>query len=378
MKITTHNETNLWQFNSEVIHRRTKKVIFQPRICCWYEDRKFLRLPLPDPYADMTVPELYRALGVSNRCYDYNACQKIVYDSRVRFETEQTGPREWKQTMYTPKGNLTQIWRGNTSNGGSYTSKWFITSEEDMAIHRWVLENATWKWDDVQYGKTKAVWDFAGLPQVFIDRVNVQYLLHNVMGIEEGLFSLYDYPEEVEKYFQALHEFQDRQIDMIIQQSPLEIVNFGDNIHSGILPPNLFEKYVLPEYQHRTDRFRSAGIFTDAHWDGDVKPLLPYVQATGLDGIEAVTPLPQGDVTLKEVKAAFGDNIFLLDGIAALLFDPNLYPIEDLEAQTRECLELFGGQLILGISDELASTGSLDRVLRVKEMVDEYNAQISE
>lgn len=377
MNITTHQETDLWQFNSEVIHRRTKKVIFQPRICCWYDGRKFLNIPLPEPYTGMTLPELYKALGVSNRYCDYNSCQRIVHDPRVRVETEQIGPRDWKQTIYTPKGNLTQCWRGNTSNGGSYTYKWPVTSEEEMEIHRWVLEHATWEWDWEKYEEVKKVWEFAGLPQVYMDRVNVQYLLHNVMGIEDGIFSLYDYPEEVEKYFQVMHEFQDRQIDMIID-SPLEIINFGDNIHSGILPPNLFEQYVLPEYQYRTDRFRSAGVFTDAHWDGDVKPLLPYAKATGLDGIEAVTPLPQGDVTLREIKEAFGDDIFLLDGVAALLFDPNLYPMEDLEAQTRECLELFGGQLILGISDELASTATLDRVVRVREIVDEYNAQITE
>lgn len=67
-----------------------------------------------------------------------------------------------------------------------------------------------------------------------------------------------------------------------------------------------------------------------------------------------------------------------MDGIAALLFDPNLYPIEALEAQVNECLELFGGQLIMGISDEIASTGDIERVVHVRDMVDEYNSHIVE
>lgn len=378
MNITTHRDTDLKEFQRAVIQRKTKKVIFQPRICCWYDDRRFLNQPFPAPYTDMDLVQIYKKLGVSSRGYEFNACQSIVYDPRISFETKQIGPREWQQVMHTPKGDLTKAWKGNDSNGGSYETKWFITSEEEMEIHRWVLENSTWKWDTEKCEELTKIWGFGGLPSIYMDRVNVQYLMHNVMGIEDGIFALYDYPETVEKYFQAMHEFQDRQIDMIINQSPLEIVNFGDNIHCSILPADLFEKYVLPEYQYRTDRLRSAGVFTHAHWDGDVKTLLPYVQETGLDGVEAVTPIPQGDVSLKEVKKYFGDDIFLLDGVAALLFDPNLYPIEALEDQVRECLELFGGQLIMGISDELASTGTLDRVEHVRDMVDEYNSQIKE
>ena len=45
-----------------------------------------------------------------------------------------------------------------------------------------------------------------------------------------------------------------------------------------------------------------------------------------------------GDVTL-EVKEAFGDDLFLIDGIAALLFED--ISREDLEKQVREAIELF-------------------------------------
>jgi len=51
------------------------------------------------------------------------------------------------------------------------------------------------------------------------------------------------------------------------------------------------------------------------------RPLLQYAHETGLDGIEAITPRPQGDVTLEEAKEALGDDMFLLDGIPAIYFD---------------------------------------------------------
>ena len=68
-----------------------------------------------------------------------------------------------------------------------------------------------------------------------------------------------------------------------------------------------FERYVLPAYQRRCELLHAAGKFLHAHWDGDCRPLLKYARDTGLDGIEAITPAPQGDVTLEETKAALGD-----------------------------------------------------------------------
>ena len=137
---------------------------------------------------------------------------------------------------------------------------------------------------------------------------------------EAGVYALVDYPETVEKYFTALNENALRLMDTL-NASPLEWINFGDNLHGGTLSPRFFEKYVLPAYQERCDRLHQAGKFVFSHWDGDVKPLLPYAKHCGLDGIEAITPLPQGDVTLEEMKEALGDEIFLVDGIAAATRD---------------------------------------------------------
>ena len=81
-------------------------------------------------------------------------------------------------------------------------------------------------------------------------------------------------------------------------------------------------------------------------------------------------------MTLREVKAAFGDSLLLMDGLAALLFDPALYPLSALEAQVHECIDLFAGQLVLGVSDEIPSRGDLERVEAVTRIVDDHNAAV--
>lgn len=79
-------------------------------------------------------------------------------------------------------------------------------------------------------------------------------------------------------------------------------------------------------------------------------------------------------MTIEEIKESFGDTVHLIDGIPAILFD-ELYPIERLKRTTRQLLDLFAGQLILGISDEMSSTGNIDRIRTVIELVDDHNAK---
>ena len=138
--------------------------------------------------------------------------------------------------------------------------------------------------------------------------------------------------------------------------------------------PDLFRRYMLRPYQRRCELLHRAGKFVHAHWDGDCRPLLPYAKDTGLDGIEAVTPIPQGDVTLEETKDALGE-MFLIDGIPAIYFDKTFSEPTLIDCANR-CIDLFAPNLILGISDEISSTGDIERIRLVGEVVDDYNASL--
>ena len=118
----------------------------------------------------------------------------------------------------------------------------------------------------------------------------------------------------------------------------------------------------------------AAGKFVCSHWDGDTRPLLKYAWETGLDGIEAITPKPQGDVTIDEIREALGDKMFLLDGIPAVYFD-DTYSNDLLIESVHHLIDLFAPRLVLGISDEISSTGDLLLVKTVGEIVDKYNSR---
>ena len=263
------------------------------------------------------------------------------------------------------------VTRRSPNSWHAVTVKREVTDRDELRVATWREAHADWAWDQERFDALQAEVGDLGAPTMFMPRMNVQSLYIEKMGVEAAIYALYDWPADVEGYFEGLEVCHDGLID-IINASPVEIINFGENVHAGTLSPYLFERYHLPACQRRCERLHSAGKFVCSHWDGDTGPLLPYAKDTGLDGIEAITPAPQGDVTLEQARAGLGDEMFLLDGIPAVYFD-DTYSVATLEDCVHRAIELFAPRLVLGISDEISSTGDLERVRRVGEIVAAHN-----
>lgn len=371
---TDHKNINLRQLNVDILHGNSRgRVLWQPRIICWFMDREFSKVDLPAPYTGMNIKELYEALDCSNRIYDYNAGIYREHDKSIKFYSKKIDERRTQDFIETPVGTISQICRSNSSNYGVYQEKWYVENEEDMKVLIYVEENSKWCWNQEGYEKVSSYWGNNGEGSIYFPRTSMQSLFNETTGVEGGIYAIYDYPDVCEEYFKVKHE-REMEFCKLLTKTPLEWINFGDNVHCGTLPPNLFEKYVLPEYQARTEILRAGGKYSFAHWDGDTKTILKYAKETGLNGIEAITPEPQGDVTIEEIKAGLGDEVDLVDGIPAVLFN-EMYPVEMLKETTQKIIDMFAGHLILGISDEMSSTGDIDRIKVVGEIVDNHNAK---
>ena len=372
---TDHAQLDLWKLNLDVAFGRANgKIIWQPRVLAWFTDRQFAKQPLPAPYTGMTEPELYQSLGCSNRIYDYRDCFIHVDPPQVKREQKEIDAMRTLSTIITPVGSITELARKSDNSWWLHYEKHWIETQEDMKVATWLYDHADWRWDQDMYDRVCEQWGRLGAPTMFMPRVSIQHLYLDMMGVERTIYALHDWKDTIDDFFRALHGYHLRLID-IINASPIMLINYGDNLHCATLSPKLYEKYVLPFYLERSDRLHTAGKFISSHWDGDTKALLRYAKSSGLDAIEAITPKPQGDVTLEEMKDALGDEIYLLDGIPAVLFN-STYSEEELIECTEKVIKLFAPKLILGISDELPAIGDIERIRIVGKMVDDYNAGV--
>ena len=364
------------------------KIVWQPRIYYWFYGNGLVN-KLPQGYSDTStldaiyraiqpyhgrIPEKYKHKNLLEIYKDLNASPrypqevlgvdlfKLQFDEKIKCSSKDEQVE--RITMYqTPKGNLREI----TRHG--YHTEYPIKTPDDIKVMEYILDHTEFQFNQEAFRIAEREFGEWGIVQSFYPRAPLQRLIIDYLGFENTIYALNDYPDKIKEFLKVIEECDDKMYKVLLD-SPLELLNFGDNIDANVDSPKLFEEHLIPYYQKRINQIHQKGKFCHIHMDGSLKPLLSLINQAGFDGIEAATPLPQGDISLEELKDALGDTI-LLDVIPAILFLPE-YSDKQLEEFATKVLDMFSPNLILGISDELPPTADIEKVRLVSKMVEDY------
>ena len=336
-------------------------VLYQPRFNFWYDVNK-KRGKLPEHLKDISYMGLHDYCHASVR-YSGGALRHRYLG--VEVTREWLDDKRLRVSHFTPVGNLTEVYHYDEWNCSAFNTEFRLKTPDDIKIMEWMLQHEEWSWDQAAYEKSQTEVGDRGAPQFYFRRSPLQGLFIEHMGFEPAVMMLYDDPAVIEHYMAVAAEADNAMYDVLVT-SPVEIFNFGENIDAHMDPPTLWRKYLCPYYTRRTEQLHRAGKKVHIHIDGAMKPLINYIRDCPFDGIEAATPLPQGDVTLEQIKQALGDMV-LLDGIPAVYFLPT-FDEETLLDCVKRIVELFYPRLVLGISDEIPPDGDIERVRKVGEL----------
>jgi len=351
-------------------HAKADRLVWQPRLNHWYDVNKARGL-LPKKYEGWDVIKIYDDLGASPRSWHYyNSTIRAVEGGGVQVETKEEPDRI--QTKYTtPKGSLTQVEQKNLWGTNKMTVQYLLKSIDDFEVLEYILTNETFEFDAEVYRSCDELLGDRCEPTLNLPHGSIQRLFIDHMGLERGTITLWKNPELVERYLSVLDENDDARLELIRKKTPFRLINFADNIDDSLVSPRLLRKYMLPYYQRRTRELHQAGKFCTSHWDGKIKHVLPFAKETGLDALEAVPAVPQGSVTLEEMKEGL-EGMVLLDGIPATYFAPYTQE-EDLKRFVKNLLDYFSPRIVVGISDMLPADGDIERVRTIGKVVEGYN-----
>ena len=349
-------------------------VFFQPRFEPWYAwHTTFKRMP--PAYQGLSLRGLFDHLGVSMRYIHYytGVPDPVVanYSTEVR-RLDRFDGRERQHILQTPYGELVENLK-YTVDETWRTVGFAVKTVDDLQKLRWLLQHTDYSFEVEHFLIGSDYVGGRGEPQFWLPKSPYQALAQIWMKLPDLIYALADAPAEVEETMRVIDAAYDPLYEQLIASGKVKIVNFGENLHEALFSPRYFNKYLIPWYEKRSGQLRKAGIFTHVHLDGYFHSLLKYLKDMPFDGLEALTPLPQGDVTLEEIKEHIGDKV-LLDGIPAVLF-MDTYSREDLMKITEQVVKLFYPRLVLGVSDEVPEgTGqeAMDRVRLVAQWCKSY------
>jgi hypothetical protein len=336
-------------------------VLWQPRLEFWYAVNK-KRGTMPEHLAHMSLMQIYDYCHASVRYFGNGLRQR---QHEVNFRQEQLDDKRVRHWWETPVGTVTAVIHYDQWGLSAYHDEYRVKTPEDLLVLEFMLEHEEWYWDQEAYEASVKEVGERGVPQFFFRRSPLQNLFIAEMGFQTAIYMLYDQPKAIQRYIEAQAR-ADEAIYEVLVNCPVPILNFGENIDAHMDPPPIWEQYMVPYYRRRTAQLHEAGKFVHIHIDGAMKPLLGHLRDCPWDGIEAATPVPQGDVTIEQIKEGMGD-LVLLDGIPAVHFLPT-YSEEELIVGVRRIVELFHPRLVLGISDEIPPDGDIERVRIVGEL----------
>jgi len=120
-----------------------------------------------------------------------------------------------------------------------------------------------------------------------------------LMGTERFCIEWMERRDEVLRLYQAIVEAK-RKLYPILAESPCFHFNYGGNFTVEVEGPEVFRKYYLPNYEEAAEYLHKKRKLLGTHLDGNCKLIAEYVRDSSLDYIEAFTPYPDTDMTLKE------------------------------------------------------------------------------
>ena len=344
-------------------------VFFQPRFEPWFDWHTQFD-SLPPELEGCSLRDAYDRLDASMRTVHYYTGQPDPIEVRYSDQVRITQTREGDLRTYrfeTPFGPLFETQKYTVDH--TWRTVEFLAKEPgDLAALRWLVGERTFHFNVANFEAGAAYLGDRGVPQFWVPKSPYLALAQQLMKYEDFIYALVDETAMMEAIMARIDASYDALYEELTGSGRLDILNFGENIAMAYLSLAYFERYLIPWYEKRAGQLADAGIYTHIHIDGNFRPLLPYLADLPFDGLEALTPEPQGDVTLAEIKAHIGDKV-LLDGIPAVLFLRH-YPRAELEACVKTLIELFYPRLVLGISDELPEAGdaeSFDRLRWVSE-----------
>ena len=339
-------------------------ILWQPRLEYWYDVNR-RRGMLPGHLQEASLLDVYD--------YCHASVRYFTRPLRGRYKTVQVA-EQWedekrlRRTWETPVGTLTEVVHYDEWNVSAYNTEYKLKKPEDVKVLEFMLQDEEWYWDQGAYEQDSQRVGERGSPQFHFRRSPIQGLFIEHMGFEKTVYMMHDYPALIQHYVEAASTADDAMYEVLCR-SPVQILNLGENIDASMDPPPIWSEHLVPYYRQRVEQLHTADKFVHIHVDGTMKPLLPHLRDCPWDGVEAATPVPQGDVTLEEIKVALADRV-LLDGIPALYFLRS-FSVETVIDCVRRVVDLFYPRLVLGISDEMPPDGDIERVRLVGELVQE-------
>ena len=188
---------------------------------------------------------------------------------------------------------------------GEWRQEYLVKSPPDYAVVRRALEGSQYAATEAPFLQSEAALGDGGITVGQLGRTPMMEGQIDLAGLER--FSL-DLAEENP----AVMELLEMMTDLLLRQfreavkTPAKYIKLWENLSIETVGRSRYQRYFVPLYRNILEILRAAGKRLLVHYDGKLRLIRDEIAALDIDGIDSLTPQPEGDLTVAEARAVAG------------------------------------------------------------------------
>jgi len=287
-------------------------------------------------------------------------------------EYYEQGHKRIRRTIHTPVGDAWETLAPDDAYGTSnWIQEYLVKTPDDYRVLESYFQDLVFTDNLAAIREAERRVGEDGVVFVRIAKSPVQDMLYTWLGLDRFAE---DYQDRRD-LFDSLHATMVKryaELYDLAAETPVTFLQLGDNIYSDMVGRERYTTYLVPEYAKIMARIAGTGKRLAVHMDGNLRSLASEIAAAPFDIVEAMTPPPMGDFSVKEARQRWPQKALWLNFTSSM----HVEPPEMIAAHTRELLADAGTVRGFGISvTEDAPVAALEQSLAViARVLQEYGA----
>jgi len=284
--------------------------------------------------------------------------------------TDRQKGRDRRVEILTPVGALTQVGRRSDEGNTEFLVEHPLKTEDDFLVQLWIEEHTEFEVDLAPVREHLTGSGSEGLSIGMLlprSKSAFQSLVEHHVGTEELAYALADFPDTVEALWQAMVAN-----DLLAAQLAMETGFYTyyltwEDSSTQNYSPRQYERYIGSEIERWCTLLATNDMHYIQHACGHLRHLLPLMKASGVAGVESISPPPTGNITIREAREVVGGDFAIIGGIEPTQF--LTLSLKDLGPYVEQVIaEGRGGPFVLANSDSCPPGVTVEKFALVAEI----------
>ena len=246
---------------------------------------------------------------------------------------------KYTRQVYTLGGReLTSLTRRDKSLDTVWTIEYLIKSSEDARLFLQL--------PDEVFAESLDIAHLSDEEQKIGDKGIIMVDTEDPVCAVAALFSLEDFslfaftePELCHQLLEKHARYIHKRTEQVSKDFPGRLwrIYGPEYVSEPLLPPNLFEEYVVRYTGPMVRLIKENGGVVRIHSHGRIKNLVDYFIRMGADAIDPIEPYPHGDVDMKYMREKYGKQLVLFGNIE-ISYIENM-PSDEFRKMVRKTIE---------------------------------------